>query len=109
CLLPLGQGCQYDYQTRDWSKYEGPGKEYFQRDEVELPFISDPLEPVNRGISAVNYGVLVYVIGPFAWGYRHIVPEAARDAIGRMFENLRYPGRLVNNLLQGKFGGAGRE
>jgi hypothetical protein len=25
----LRRACQFPYQTRDWSKYEGPGKEYF--------------------------------------------------------------------------------
>jgi ABC-type transporter lipoprotein component MlaA/pimeloyl-ACP methyl ester carboxylesterase len=93
-------------ETNDWSEYDGPGAEYFQKEEVELPHVEDPLEPMNRTFSAFNHGLMVGVIGPLTWVYRGITPKFFRTGVSNFFENLLYPVRLVNNLLQGKGGGA---
>ncbi len=71
--------------------------------------IADPLEPLNRGTFGFNHGFLVGVVAPTGSVYRVIVPEPARDCIDRLGTNLAYPVRLFSNLLQGKWGGAGRE
>ena len=46
---------------------------------------------------------------PAGKGYSKVVPRPARTCIGRFFANVKYPVRLVNNLLQGKFKAAGLE
>jgi phospholipid-binding lipoprotein MlaA len=102
-------GCQATLKTNDWSTYDGPGRVYFEKEEIELPFIGDPLEPMNRGIAGFNHGLMVGLVSPTAGIYRLIFPKQIRTGIGNIFENLLYPVRLVTNLLQGKGGGAWRE
>jgi phospholipid-binding lipoprotein MlaA len=62
----------------------------------------DPLEPVNRGIFWVNDKLYFYALKPVARGYRAVVPEPGRKAVGNVFTNLSAPVRIVNNALQGK-------
>jgi phospholipid-binding lipoprotein MlaA len=42
-------------------------------------------------------------------GWKTVVPEPARMMIANAFDNLTVVPRVVNNLLQGKWNGAGRE
>jgi ABC-type transporter lipoprotein component MlaA len=107
--LLLLTGCQATFKANDWSAYDGPGRAYFEKEEIELPFIGDPLEPMNRGIADFNHGLMVWLASPTAGIYRLIFPEQIRTGIDNIFENLLYPLRLVTNLLQGKGGGAWRE
>ncbi len=62
----------------------------------------DPIEPVNRGIFWFNDKLYFYALKPIAKGYRAVVPEAGREAVGNVFTNLGAPIRIVNNALQGK-------
>ena len=67
CLVAvILTGCQTTLKTYDWSTYMGPGKEYFEQPEVEVPYIGDPLEPMNRGIAGLNHGLMVWIISPVA-------------------------------------------
>ncbi|MBK1815624.1 VacJ family lipoprotein [Luteolibacter yonseiensis] len=72
-------------------------------------FINDPLEPFNRGMWAANKGILVGVVRPVAKGYRAVVPPPARESINHFRRNLNYPGRLINDTLQGRWSDAGDE
>jgi ABC-type transporter lipoprotein component MlaA/pimeloyl-ACP methyl ester carboxylesterase len=72
-------------------------------------FIADPLEPVNRGMWAVNHGILVGVMQPTGRVYRTVVPTRARESIHDFTRNITYPGRVVNHMLQGRWSGAGNE
>jgi len=54
----------------------------------------------------VNKGVLIEVLEPLAELYRALVPRGVRRGIDHAFENLRYPVRVLSNLLQGEGGGA---
>lgn len=87
----------------DWSTYDGPGAEHFQRPEVELPRPDDPYERFNRMVFSINKGVLIGVLDPVSELYRAVMPRRARRGIDRAFENLRYPERLLSNLLQGEW------
>ncbi len=109
--LPLFSGCRTPYQENDWEAYDGPGAALFQEEEMEFPLdlMKDPLEPINRPISVFNYALIYGIVQPIAWVYRHIVPKPARESVGKAFDNALYPVRLVNNVLQGKWGGAKRE
>jgi phospholipid-binding lipoprotein MlaA len=71
--------------------------------------ISDPLEPVNRGLFQFNDKLYFWVLRPASKGYNKVAPAPLRLGIKRMFTNIKYPVRFVNNGLQGKFKEAGLE
>lgn len=71
--------------------------------------ISDPLEPLNRGMFWVNDKLYFYLFKPLARGYRAVVPRPARVSVGNFFLNVATPVRAGNALLQLKFTNAGTE
>lgn len=78
-------------------------------DEYDIGHVPDPLEVVNRGVFVFNDGVYTYVLRPVARGYEFVVPSPVRRAMRNVFENARFPVRLVNNLLQANIPRAGQE
>ncbi len=70
---------------------------------------SDPLEGYNRFMTTVNDKLYFWFLKPISRSYNFIVPEPGRLAIARVFKNLMFPSRLVNNLLQLKIKRAGVE
>lgn len=63
----------------------------------------DPLEGLNKVFFYTN-GVLDYLVfEPLAKTYRYVMPELARDALGRAFNNLSSPIIFANDLLQLRF------
>src|SRR3989442_8054187 len=50
-----------------------------------------------------------YILNPAAQVYNTIMPEPFQLLIASGFDNIRFVPRAVNNLLQGKWRGAGRE
>jgi ABC-type transporter lipoprotein component MlaA/pimeloyl-ACP methyl ester carboxylesterase len=77
---------------------------------VVLPkSVPDPIEPFNRAMWDFNVGLMTDVIKPTSKVYRFIVVKPVRTGIGNFGKNLTYPGRLINNLLQGKWHGARNE
>jgi ABC-type transporter lipoprotein component MlaA/pimeloyl-ACP methyl ester carboxylesterase len=78
-----------------------------QAETVVLPkSVPDPIEPFNRLMWDFNVGLMTDVIKPTSRVYRFVVVKPVRTGIGNFGRNLTYPGRLINNLLQGKWGGA---
>ena len=74
---------------------------------VVLPkSVPDPIEPFNRVVFSINRGILTGVVKPTARVYRFLVIKPIRTGIGHFGRNITYPGRLINNLLQGKWNGA---
>jgi ABC-type transporter lipoprotein component MlaA len=71
--------------------------------------LDDPLEPANRLIWAANRGLLEGVVRPTGQIYRFVVPKPARTAVSNFSRNLMYPGRVANQLLQGRWDDAGDE
>jgi len=63
----------------------------------------DPLSGYNEVMTSVNDKFYEYLLRPTAQGYAYVVPEMARHGVSNFFENIFYPIRLVNNLLQLKF------
>lgn len=63
---------------------------------------SDPWEPANRGIYAVNDGLDRVTLKPVAKVYRKLLPAPMRRGVGNFFSNLRTPLTIVNQVLQGK-------
>lgn len=77
---------------------------------VTLPqSVPDPIEPFNRLMWSFNRGLMTGLVKPTARVYRFFVIKPVRTAIGHFGKNITYPGRLINNLLQGKWGGASDE
>ena len=101
--------CAFPPKSNDWSEYDGPGAEYFRKEEVAFPTVRDPFEPVNRGMGAFNHALLVGVIRPLSAVWRFVFPGPVRTAAGNAFNNLLYPVWLTNNLLQGKLAESGDE
>lgn len=75
----------------------------------EKPPVADPFEKVNRAFFRFNDRLYFWVLKPTARGYNKVAPEPFRASVRRFFVNARYPVRVVNNLLQAKFKGAGIE
>jgi len=62
----------------------------------------DPLSGYNEVITSFNDGVYEYVLKPVSQGYAYVIPKPARESIDNAFENLLFPVRFINNLLQFK-------
>jgi ABC-type transporter lipoprotein component MlaA/pimeloyl-ACP methyl ester carboxylesterase len=74
---------------------------------VVLPkSVPDPLEPFNRVIWGFNKALMRGLVNPSSKIYRLLVVKPVRTGIGNIGKNLTYPGRLINNVLEGKWGGA---
>jgi phospholipid-binding lipoprotein MlaA len=63
----------------------------------------DPWEGFNRRVFAFNQAADRAVIKPVARGYVRMLPEAVRDGLRNVVQNIDEPAVFVNNLLQGKF------
>jgi phospholipid-binding lipoprotein MlaA len=70
---------------------------------------SDPIEPFNRGVYKFNDALDRGVLKPAAKGYVKVTPEWLRTGVGNFYTNLKGPGTIVNQLLQGKFLAAGQD
>jgi phospholipid-binding lipoprotein MlaA len=73
------------------------------------PAVSDPIEPVNRGIFFLNDKLYLWLFKPIANVYKEVVPEGSRIAVRNVFFNLGTPIRAGNALLQGKLAATGTE
>lgn len=71
--------------------------------------VADPIAGFNKLMYRFNDRVYFWVYKPVATGYGCVVPQPVRIGIGNMFDNLMFPVRFVNSLLQGKVSGAGSE
>jgi phospholipid-binding lipoprotein MlaA len=69
----------------------------------------DPLEGLNRIIFQFNDKVYFWFLKPLSQAYGTVIPPGLRTCIRKGFNNLRFPTRFVNNVLQGKFKAAGIE
>jgi phospholipid-binding lipoprotein MlaA len=65
--------------------------------------IFDPLSGYNRLMTTFNDKVYINVLVPVSKGYAYVVPETARTGIDNFFNNIMFPVRFTNNLLQLKF------
>jgi phospholipid-binding lipoprotein MlaA len=70
----------------------------------------DPWQPFNEVMFSFNHDVLDrFLVKPAATGWEVITPLPVRKSIAHAFDNLEMPRRLVNNVLQLRPVGAGRE
>jgi phospholipid-binding lipoprotein MlaA len=61
---------------------------------------TDPLEPFNRQMFAINEGVDKAVLKPVAEGYRAVTPQPVRAGVSNFFNNLDDLWSSVNGVLQ---------
>ena len=85
-----------------------------ESDEFDVEFeakkdVFDPLSGYNRIMTHANDFIYVNMLTPVAKGYAYVVPKTARTMVSNFFDNLLFPVRFVNNLLQFKFQNAGEE
>ena len=73
------------------------------------PTRSDPIEPFNRGVYKFNDALDRGVLKPTAKAYVKVTPEWLRTGVGNFFMNLKGPGTILNQVLQGKFREAGQD
>jgi len=69
----------------------------------EINTTSDPLSGYNRVMTSFNDTFFMYLLNPVAEGYAYIIPEPLRIGISNAVDNIQFPIRFANNLLQGKF------
>ena len=70
---------------------------------------NDPWERFNEKVFEFNRQADRFVLKPVAKAYTWIVPDPFQVLIENGFDNISFVPRMVNSLLQGKWGGATRE
>ncbi|NQY93153.1 MAG: VacJ family lipoprotein, partial [Campylobacteraceae bacterium] len=68
--------------------------------------VNDPFSSYNRTMTYFNDVVYMNVLIPVSTGYSKVVPVVFRQGFSNMFDNLIFPVRFVNNILQLKFDNA---
>ncbi|HLQ23079.1 MAG TPA: VacJ family lipoprotein [Gemmatimonadales bacterium] len=71
--------------------------------------IYDPWESFNEKMFDFNIKLDRYVLKPVARVWKTVIPEPFQVMISNGFDNIRFAPRFINNVLQGKVGGATRE
>ena len=102
-----------------YAKGSDPSARKTQETEFRDPFaeengpsktkVSDPLERVNRTFFHFNEHLYRWVLRPVSKGYRTVAPKPFRECVDRLFTNVNYPVRLVNNMLEARLKSAGIE
>jgi phospholipid-binding lipoprotein MlaA len=64
--------------------------------------VNDPFQGFNRTVFGFNDELNTYALRPLAHGYAAIVPRTFRTGISNFFDNVQYPVRFANSVLQGK-------
>ena len=85
-----------------------PQERISTKDEEEVEEY-DPWENFNETMFEFNRKLDKYILKPVAKVYNVIIPEPFQVLIANGFDNIAFVPRAVNSLLQGKWGGAGRE
>lgn len=75
----------------------------------DVPSVADPIEPVNRGLFWFNHQLYNFVVRPVSKVYTTVLPKPVRRAVHNVYENVEYPVRVTNHLLQGEFRNADLE
>ena len=84
---------------------DDPGDDYGKPTHV----IPDPIQSVNRGVFWFNHQLYHYVFTPLNKTYKFVFPRPVRTGISNAINNVEYPVRAVNDLLQWKPARAGLE
>ena len=83
-----------------------PKEDIDEYSQVEV--IPDTIEPLNRGFFWFNHQLYTFVFRPVSKVYG-VLPKPARTAVFNVYDNIEFPVRFVNDLLQLKFKNADLE
>jgi len=75
-------------------------------DEFKTEEVNDPFAGYNKAMTRFNDSVYEHALKPVANGYNHTVPLWAQESVRNFFNNIYFPVRFVNSVVQGKFSGA---
>ena len=100
CLLSLSLLSASEYLGANAQSSEDFEAEFNTKNNDSL---FDPLSGYNEVMTNVNDKFYVYILRPTAQGYAYVVPQMARHGVSNFFENLLFPIRFINNILQLKF------
>ena len=78
----------------------GEFDEFDEFDDHDILEIYDPISGYNRLMTQVNDTILIWFVKPVALGYSFIVGEPLRQSFANFFDNLGFPVRFANNVLQ---------
>lgn len=93
---------QNDIDENQASETQSEGfEEEFSREETNN--IIDPLSGYNRVMTSFNDKAMIYLINPVAEAYAFILPQPVRIGVSNAVDNIQFPIRFANNLLQLKF------
>lgn len=92
-----------DEQNKD-DDLEGFTEEFEEEfSEQETTTVIDPLSGYNRVMTSFNDTFYLYALNPVSEAYATIIPQPLRLGLSNAVENIQFPIRFANNLLQGKF------
>ena len=90
--------------THNEQKIENNVEEFEEEfSEQETETIIDPLSGYNRVMTSFNDTLMMYVFIPISEAYAYIIPQPLRLGVSNAVDNIQFPIRFSNNLLQGKF------
>ena len=71
--------------------------------QTESSNTSDPLSGYNEVMTSFNDTFYEYTLRPVAKAYAYVIPQTGRECVSNVFDNLLFPVRFINNVLQLKF------
>jgi phospholipid-binding lipoprotein MlaA len=87
-----------------------PDEEFDDLDEYgDTVRVFDPIQPVNRGLFWVNHQLYAFILRPVTTVYTTVLPKPVRTAVKNVYDNIEYPIRLTNHVLQLDFKNADLE
>jgi phospholipid-binding lipoprotein MlaA len=123
-ILFIFQGCTSKHATAELNHQEVKVKlstsdeqktenniEEFEEEfaEQETESIMDPLSGYNRAMTSFNDTLMMHVFIPISEAYAYILPQPLRLGLSNAVDNIQFPIRFANNLLQGKLQNASDE
>lgn len=70
---------------------------------------ADPYEEYNRSVWKFNRGLDNAILKPIAKGYKAVTPDPVETGVSNFFSNIGEITTIINDLLQGKLGKAGKD
>jgi len=67
---------------------------------IDEPSINDPLEMINRPIFHFNDFCYTFILDPINGFYTKVTTQQVRSSIVNFFDNLKFPVRLLGNVLK---------
>jgi len=95
---PIANTSTYN-NSADFSSFNDEFKASDKANKKEI----DPFSGYNRAMTSFNDFFYTNLLDPTAKVYKAVLPKLVRNGINNVFDNLSYPVRLLNNLLQFKF------